>query len=117
MKKIIAILMMFLATSVCAAEKVVVIPMFGDDAAASIVANWLSGWEADIEYKKDDMVQFDGSSYIAIADHTSSVSNIPPDETYWNLVAASGATGPEGPEGPPGSKGDTGDTVLNCIQK
>ncbi len=86
MKKIIAVLMVLLASSVYA-EKVVVVPMFEEVEAA----NWSGDWASDTEYKVDDIIQYDGSSYIA--DHTSDLSNYPPDATYWQLVAASGATG------------------------
>jgi hypothetical protein len=93
--------------------KVVVIPLFGDDAASK----WRGLWVTDTAYKKSDIIEFDGSSYIAVSDHQSALSNIPPEAGLWNLVAASGANGAAGAPGTDGAdstavgpKGDKGET-------
>ena len=106
--------------------KVVVIPLFGDDAASK----WRGLWVTDTAYKKSEIIEFDGSSYIAVLDHWSALSNIPPEAGLWDLVAASGANGAAGnqgdkgedstvagPKGEPGAdsmvagpKGDTGNS-------
>jgi len=82
--------------------KVVVIPMLGDG------STWAGPWAESTDYKRSDIVEFDGSSYIALSSHVSNLGNIPPEPTIWDLVAASGATGNQGPIGETGPKGDTG---------
>jgi hypothetical protein len=84
--------------------KVVVIPMFGDDAASK----WRGAWVDETAYKKSDIIEFDGSSYIAVADHQSDLLNIPPADGLWNVVAASGANGAAGSIGNTGAKGEPG---------
>ena len=94
--------------------RVVVVPMFGDDAAAK----WLGDWEADTEYKEGDIVEFAGSSYISLTDHTADISNIPPFDTLWDLVAAQGYRGPIGLRGFPGKQGiqgPQGDQGIHCV--
>ena len=77
--------------------------------SASYVMVWRGTWALGEEYNVYDAVQYEGSSYICIQDHTSEASNSPPDEVMWNILALEGEqgpqgeTGPEGPEGPPGS--------------
>jgi len=87
---------------VFAGPVVVVVPMFGDDAAAK----WLGLWTDNTAYQKGDIVRFDGSSYIALINHTAGVNNTPElDDTTWGMVASVGDQGLEGDQGP---KGDTG---------
>ena len=81
---------------------------------------WTGDWATGMTYKGGDGIQYEGSSYICLQDHTSSLSNAPPNSTYWDIMAVKGedgedgATGPPGPQGeqgptgPPGPKGDTG---------
>ena len=61
-------------------------------------------------------VSYGGSSYVCIAPTTG---NAPPNETYWQLIAAkgdkgekgdTGDTGAQGPQGIQGDKGEKGDT-------
>jgi hypothetical protein len=101
---ITCVLAMF-SISAHAQTKVVVIPMFGDDAAAK----WRGVWASGTEYKKGDLVHDLGSSYIATSDHTSDDSNDPQDTfTAWDLVAEKGANGIGGAPGSPGSPGAPG---------
>lgn len=80
-------------------------------------------WITANEYNQYDSVTRNGSSYSAIANHTSAASNEPGVgaswTTYWQLAAQRGDTGftgpqgwtgPIGPTGPKGDKGDTGST-------
>jgi len=85
--------------------KVVVIPLLGDS------STWTGHWIEAFEYKRSDLVEFDGSAYIALANHTSDLSNFPPEPGLWDLVAASGANGLDGAigeEGPVGPQGEQG---------
>lgn len=63
-------------------------------------------YSAEAEYVILDLVEKDGSSYLA---KKPSV-NVPVTNTeYWLRIAAKGATGATGPQGPQGVKGDKGD--------
>jgi hypothetical protein len=70
--------------------------------------NWRSAWDAGAQYVKDDAVQYEGSSWVALQDNT----NTPPEPGgTWTLVAAKGdegSPGPQGPTGPPGFDGLNG---------
>jgi hypothetical protein len=99
----IACVLAMFSISAHAQTKVVVIPMFGDDAAAK----WRGEWASETEYKKGDLVHDLGSSYIATSDHTSDDNNDPQNAfTAWDLVAEKGANGIGGAPGTPGAKGD-----------
>ncbi|KQZ81867.1 hypothetical protein ASD64_08900 [Mesorhizobium sp. Root157] len=70
-------------------------------------------WAIGTTYDKNDMVSFDGRTFVSFAD--ANVGHQPPssdsDDTYWQFVpAAVGPQGPQGDQGPQGVKGDTGDT-------
>lgn len=84
--------------------KVVVIPLLGDS------STWTGHWIEAFEYKRSDLVEFDGSAYIALANHTSDLSNFPPEPGLWDLMAASGANGLDGEQGEVGETGPKGDT-------
>jgi len=80
-------------------------------AAAGASFRWRGQWQCcATPYATNDVVSFQGTSYIAI--HNINSSNAPSiDSTNWNLVAAAGAagaTGPMGPQGPAGPQGATG---------
>lgn len=64
-------------------------------AAAAIVAKitWRGAWSGATAYAIHDAVEFSGASYIAIA---TSTNQIPPNATYWNLLAARGTNGMSG---------------------
>lgn len=106
MAKVVFFLALAWANQAWAQNKVVVIPMFGDDAASK----WQGPWAEDENYQLGDIVEDGGSSYIALQDHYSDQNNIPPAEEYWDLVAASGANGMPGAQGPQGIIGPKGDT-------
>jgi hypothetical protein len=73
--------------------------MFGDDAASK----WRGAWVDETAYKKSDIIEFDGSSYIAVSDHQADLLNILPGNGLWNVVAASGANGAAGDQGDAGA--------------
>ena len=54
---------------------------------------------SSVVYFIGDFVQYDGSSYSAVVDHTSTAGNGPPGAN-WALLAAGGGGGDVGPAGP-----------------
>ena len=96
-----------------AQNSVVVIPMFEEGRTL-----WKGPWQENVDYNESDTVEFGGSSYIALQTHTSNLSNIPPEQDLWDLVAASGAngiqgsTGQNGEQGPAGPQGMIGQTGV-----
>ena len=65
--------------------------------------NWKGAWSGATAYVLNDAVSSGGSSYICILAHTNQV---PPNATYWNVIASkgdTGATGATGAQGPAGS--------------
>jgi hypothetical protein len=76
------------------------------------------GWTSGSMYLRSDIIEFNGSSYIAIVDHKAGPSNVPPDDiTTWDLVASSGAMGMSGANstvpGPTGPQGEAGaDSIV-----
>ena len=80
-------------------------------------APWKGDWQTSVVYGINDLVQFQGSVFIAVQP-TTGVED-PTDTAFWSLFAAGGAdgadgaTGPQGVQGevgPPGPIGDTGPT-------
>ena len=68
-------------------------------------------WYAAATYAPLDVVQYNGSTYIAIA---TSTNVPPPNATYWQVFASIGATGATGPAGPAGGALVTvGTTAVN----
>jgi len=65
--------------------------------------NWRGNWLESETYQKNDVVNYLGSSYIAIApsskDYPNRVNN------NWDLMAASGSSGARGAVGPQGDPG------------
>jgi len=68
-------------------------------------------WYPASTYSPLDVVQYNGSTYVAIAEST----NVPPpNAAYWQVFASIGATGPAGPTGPAGGALVTvGTTAVN----
>ena len=74
-------------------------------------APWKGDWQTSIVYGVNDLVQFQGSVFIAVQP-TTGVED-PTDTAFWSLFAAGGAdgaTGPQGVQGDVGAQGPIGDT-------
>lgn len=63
---------------------------------------WQGTWDSATTYAVNDLVEYDGSSYICIAVNSDTV---PTNNSFWNLVAEVGGAGPTGPQGPAGPVG------------
>lgn len=71
--------------------------------------NFMGSWVSNNEYFKNDVVTYNGSSYILIADTLVGSTTTPNnDTTNWLLFTAKGDTGATGPQGPKGDTGATG---------
>lgn len=57
---------------------------------------WRGTWSMDELYSQNDVVFYNGSSYIARLDHLSGAGNAPGNTDYWELVAQAGAGGSSG---------------------
>jgi hypothetical protein len=73
---------------------------------------WQGEWEADVTYAKNDVVQYEGSAYVA---KETTINDLPTDTEIWDILAEKGETGegvgipgPDGPEGPQGPAGIQG---------
>ena len=67
--------------------------------------NFRSTYNSTTQYSINDVVYYNGSSYICIL---NSLNNLPTNSTYFSLMASVGATGPQGPQGIQGSQGPQG---------
>ena len=74
---------------------------------------WKGTWSNSEAYYYADLVQYQGSSWIAVANQGTGnffVGFVPgSDESKWQLYASVGATGATGATGPQGSTGATGE--------
>lgn len=68
--------------------------------------NLAGSWGTGSSYSAGDIVEHDGSSYVAIASVPPGAE--PPDASYWQLLASRGEQGAKGDPGPPGSQGERG---------
>jgi hypothetical protein len=66
---------------------------------------WLGAWSGATAYVVGDAVESGGSSYVCISAHTNQV---PPNATYWDLLASRGSDGADGADGVDGPVGATG---------
>jgi hypothetical protein len=68
---------------------------------------FLGPWDASLNYKINDVVSFNGSSWVAVQ---NIVAGSPDPEHFadWNLMAKKGDKGDSGPQGPMGPIGPTG---------
>ena len=73
---------------------------------------FLDAYNAYATYAADNVVTYNGSSYIAIVANGPNPNGPTPDQNpSWSRMAAAGAigaTGPQGPQGAPGPQGITG---------
>lgn len=75
--------------------------------------NFLGEYSSATTYNTGDMVNYLGSSYVAIQGTTG---NLPTDTTYWQVVAEKGIQGETGDQGPEGQGlpegGETGQVLV-----
>lgn len=76
-------------------------------------------WDDKTQYYKNNMVNFKGSTFIALQDNLGKTPPSLPTQSnaYWSLLAEKGATGATGAQGLPGKDGKDGKdgTGLNVI--
>ncbi|MCW5203636.1 hypothetical protein VU02_01670 [Desulfobulbus sp. N2] len=109
---------LMLTASAVQAEKVVVVPL-GSKTYIGASIFWTGEWKSGYQYAIGDGMQYEGSSYLCLKDHVSASSNIPPNDTYWSLMAEkgdTGAVGDQGVQGATGAKGDTGDQGATGVK-
>jgi len=72
--------------------------------------NWRGEWDGDnIEYKTYDAIIFEGTSYICVLDHNSSINQSPTNKNIWEVLAQKGERGKPGPQGERGEQGPRGE--------
>ncbi|MGA9585283.1 MAG: IPT/TIG domain-containing protein [Terracidiphilus sp.] len=85
----------------------------GPDGANGVGFSFLNAFDPYATYALNNVVTYNGSSYIAIVPNGPNPGGPTPDKNpSWSLMAAAGATGPVGPAGPQGSLGDPGPQGL-----
>ena len=101
--------MTLLSSKTHGADRVVVIPL-GTTVNIEAPIKWQDEWMEGAAYKTGDGLQYSGSSYICIQDHTASIANAPPNDSFWSLMAVQGDKGDIGDTGPQGIAGPVGTT-------
>jgi hypothetical protein len=66
--------------------------------------NWTGTWDSNKNYNIDDIVSVEGSSYICVLSHLSSLAFVT-DALKWQLLAKSGSQGVNGSNGAQGANG------------
>ncbi len=68
-----------------------------------LINSWKGLWNETTEYQINDMVSYNGSSYISLSINLNSIpeNNL----AVWHVIAAAGKQGPTGPQGPSGPRG------------
>lgn len=59
----------------------------------NIKFNWKGTYNAGTAYAVDDVVSYNGSSYVCIL---ASTGNLPTNTTYWNVMSSAGTNGTDG---------------------
>ena len=78
----------------------------GADGVDGLSIIWLGEWSKDHHYSANDVVTFEGSAYISIANSTN--KNPAESARAWSLMAAKGDSGEQGIAGEPGEPGKAG---------
>lgn len=76
--------------------------------------NFMGGWIANNEYHEDDLVTYQGSSYICIQTHSASSTTPNNDANNWILFASKGDTGATGATGATGPAGAIPSIAVNA---
>lgn len=85
----------------------------GPAGANGIGFTFLNGYDPYATYALNNVVTYNGSSYVAIVPNGPSPSGPAPDQNpSWSIMAAAGATGPAGAAGPAGPQGPMGMTGV-----
>ncbi len=72
-------------------------------------ANWRGAYDAGTAYLVDDLVSYNGSTFICIEECSG---NLPTSETYWSLFASRGDQGVQGIQGLQGDQGIQGEQGI-----
>ena len=81
------------------------------------IFSWMGTWQSGVSYDLDDLVEYQGSTFLAIQATTGTQN--PSDDAFWAMFAAAGETGPQGPQGLQGEiglQGSQGETGLQGPQ-
>lgn len=70
---------------------------------------WRGDWSSGTKYSINDVIQFEGSSWISTQNHVGVMPQDPSD--MWDLVAAKGDEGEKGDAGPRGQRGVGGSNL------
>jgi hypothetical protein len=72
-------------------------------ANGKLINSWKGLWNETTEYQINDMISYNGSSYISLSVNLNSIpeNNL----AVWHIIAASGKQGPAGTQGPQGPRG------------
>ena len=85
----------------------------GPAGANGVGFSFLNAFDPYATYAVNNVVTYNGSSYVAIVPNGPNPTGPTPDKNpSWSLMAAAGATGPAGPIGPQGPLGDPGPQGL-----
>ena len=71
--------------------------------------NWQGDWSSGALYEVNDVVYYQGNSFVCIADHTNVT---PQPNSYWNLIAQRGTDGVDGVDGIDGVDGLDGESFY-----
>lgn len=80
----------------------------GSATPATVGFTGRGAWSSAASYVANDVVSYNGVSYLAIASSTNQTPDV--STAYWMVSGAQGATGATGPTGPTGPQGATGST-------
>jgi hypothetical protein len=81
----------------------------GSSGSSGVSFTWKGAWDGNLPYNENDVVEYNGSSYICILTHPATPSFPPPSNpTDWSLLAQAGTSGSSGSSGSSGTNGIAG---------